>query len=293
MVACQVGWGSALARPFGRGQALHRIPLTGELIEPFWRSATFHLSNSVENNTMDAKDANELRMIALVNLLADSFYPDPEDPGPAGPWGPWIKEAISSGPFAQPWRYGPLPDPWLRHDLGANTESKWWQDYHPGPPPYWKAALADLLALAGQVDDHANPFGGQRPRPNWAVLALLRDIASLNPQPLPPVDSVFGFARRLATVALRRSREAGGEEGSRLLHRFADDWCGNNFRIPPLPAPRPGEPRPPRPEESLVLGAALFRGAASSDPGALMHAAEAAGRKVFAHGISQASPTGP
>lgn len=47
-------------------------------------------------------EPNETRLIALVNLLADAFYPNPDDHGPVGPWGPWIREAL---------QVGPLPDP--------------------------------------------------------------------------------------------------------------------------------------------------------------------------------------
>jgi len=229
-------------------------------------------------------ESNAIRLIALVNLLTDAFYPNPDDPGPVGPWGPWIKEALKDGPYPEPWKDGPLPDPW---GWRVAADGHWWQDYHPGPPPYWKAALAELAGLAGQVDNHENPFGGRTPRPNWIIGALLRDLASLNPQPLPPVDSGIGFARNLANIALRRAREAGGEQGSSLLLRFSDDWCGTVIRIPIPPKPgRPDEPRPPRPLESLVLGATLVRAASSTDVATLEKAADQAGRRIFEHGLS-------
>lgn len=165
-------------------------------------------------------------------------------------------------------------------------DDHWWQDYHPGPPPYWKAALAEPAKLAGHVDDRNNPFDGRQPRPNWIIGALLSDLVSLNPQLLPPVDPGIGFARTLADVALRHAHEAGGEQGSSVLLRFSEDWCGTiRISIPPKPGD-PGEPRPPRPQESLVLGAALVRAASWSEDGAVKKAAEAAGHRIFGHGLS-------
>lgn len=199
-------------------------------------------------------EPNEIRMIALVNRLTDAFYPNPDDPGPVGPWGPWIREALKEGP---------LPEPWG-----------------------WRvAALAELAGLAGQVDNHDNPFGGRRPRPNWA---LLSDLASLNPQPLPPVASGIGFARSLANVVDRRAREAGSEQGGNLLRRFAEDVCGNVPLFPKIPPKSGDEPRPPRPEELVVLGAALVRAASSIEVGSLRKATEEAGRRIFEQGLSMA-----
>lgn len=221
---------------------------------------------------------DEIRFIALVNRLTDALYPNPDDSGPVGPWGPWISEAIKEGPH---------PEPWGWRTAARSADGHWWQEYHPGPPPYWKAALAEVANLAAQVDNHDNPFGGRRPRPNWVIGALLHDLASLNPQPLPPIASGIGFARALANVAIRRAREAGGEQGGSLLHRFSEDWCGTVIRIPFPPKPGdPGEPRPPRPEESLVLGATLVRAAGSSEVTMLKKAAEEAGHRIFEHGLS-------
>lgn len=217
-------------------------------------------------------ELNDNRLIAMVNLLVDATLPRPDDPDPVGPWGPWIREALNEGPLPDPWRPAAAPD------------GHWWQEHHPGPPPYGTALLQDL---AGQVDDHANPFGGRRPRPNWVLGALLRDLASLNPQPLPPVDGGIGFAAALARTALRHARQAGGDQGGHLLRRFAEDWCGTVIRLPKRPTPGGGEePRPPRPQESLVLGAALVRAADRADDEALKRATEDAGRKIFAKGLA-------
>jgi hypothetical protein len=230
-------------------------------------------------------EQNETRLIALVNLFADAFYPNPDDPEPIGPWGPWIREALNEGQYPHPWRRVPLPDPWSTRAAATTTDGHWWQEHHPGPPPYWKVFLAEVAALAGQVDDHDRPFGGRRPRPNWVIAALLHDLASLDLQHLP--SSPIGFARSLANVALRHAREAGGEEGSLLLRRFSEDWCGTVIRFPSLPIPLDlDEPRPPRPEESLVLGAALIRATGSSEIGTLKQAGEDAGRRIFQHGLS-------
>lgn len=187
---------------------------------------------------------------ALVNRLVDGFYPNPDDPDPIGPWGPWIKEALKH----LPWWVGPLPDPWERGRLNA-TDDHWWQDYHPGPRP-WSRTFADLAAL--------------------------------NPQPLPPVDTGIAVARRLATVALRHASAAGGEQGGQMLRAFVDDWCGTmwRFRVPRGPGWPVGEPRPPRPEESLVLGAALIRASGFAEFGALKKAGEEAGKRIFEHGMA-------
>ncbi len=216
-------------------------------------------------------EPNEIRLIALVNLLTDAFYPNPDDPGPVGPWGPWIREALKEGP---------LPDPWRRRAAAsADDDDWWWQGPRPFPP--YKA----LAELAGHFDNELDSSGGT-PRPNWRIGALLSDLASLNPQPLPPIDGGIGFARMLALVALRRAQEAGGEQGGSLLRRFSEDWCGNSIKIPALSKPVPGEPRPPRPEESLVLGAALIRAASSSEVATLQKAAKDAGQAIFKHGLS-------
>lgn len=202
-------------------------------------------------------EANEIRLIALVNRLADAFYPNPDDADPVGPWGPWIKEALLDGPFPEPWKQGPLPDPWHGRSVASMVNGYWWQDDHPGPPPYWKAALRDIASFV-----------------------------SLNPQPLPPRYTGIAFARNLATVALRRAHDVGGEQGGSLLHSFSKDWCGNEIKIPTLSRPVPTEPRPPRPEESLVLGAALIRAAGSSDVATVAKAGKEAGSQIFQHGFS-------
>jgi hypothetical protein len=231
-------------------------------------------------------EANEIRLIALVNRLTDAFYPNPDDPGPVGPWGPWIRDALKEEPFPQPWKEGPLPEPWRR---AASTEDDdWWKNSpigpHQGPPV--RAILAALAGLSGLFDNELT-VGGKRPHPNWHGGGLLGDLVSLNPQPLPPKDGGIGFARALANVALRRAREAGGEQGASLLHQFSEDWCGTVIRFPVPPKPDdPGEPRPPRPEESLVLGAALIRAASSIEVATLKHAAEEAGQRIFKYGLS-------
>lgn len=215
-------------------------------------------------------EPNEIRLIALVNALADVSYPIPDDPEPVGPWGPWIRDALKEGPH---------PEPWSERMATRPTEGR-------GRASYRAALLAELAGLAGQVDDHDNPFGGRRPRPNWDVGLLLRDPASLNPQPLPPLDPGIHFARALANVAFRRAQEAGEEKGGSLLRRFSEDWCGT-FRIPVPPKPGdPDDPRPPRPEESLVLGAALVRMANSGAADTLKRTAGEAGYRIFKHGLS-------
>jgi hypothetical protein len=222
-------------------------------------------------------EANDIRLIALVNRLTDAFYPNPDDPGPVGPWGPWIRDALNEGPHPEPWR------------RAASTEDDdWWKNSpvgpHPGPP--LRAILAALAGLNGLFDNELTA-GGKRPHPNWHGGGLLSDLVALNPQPLPPKAGGIGFARALAFVALRRAREAGGEQGASLLRQFSEGWCGTVIPLPGLPKPHdPGEPRPPRPEESLVLGATLIRAARLSEVATLKHAAEEAGQRIFNYGLS-------
>lgn len=201
---------------------------------------------------------DHLPLIAVVNLIADGIigFPDPDDVDLPGPWGPWIREVMAMGPTPWPWKSGPLPDPW---------------------------ALAVIGGLAGHYDDELNPFGGKGPKPSWA--ALYRGLNYLNPQPLPPVDEGILFASRLASVVVRKARETGGEKGAGLLRSFASDWCGNEIPLPPIKWPiDPRGPRPPRPEESLVLGARLVRASAAVADASLRNAVADAGRKIFGHG---------
>ncbi len=218
-------------------------------------------------------EPNVRSLIALVNLFTTSLagYPNPEDPDPPGPWGPWIREALAAGP---------LPDPWVRQGRAAADDDDWWKDVHPGPRPHWLVAV--LAGLAGLYLDELNPG---RPKPNWA--ALFRPVTVLNPQPLPPVDPGVIFALNLASVVLRRARGAGGDAGAGLVRSFAEDWCGNGVIVPEVRWPGGGGgPRPPRPEESLVLGARLAGASAGIADTALKAAVDEAGTRIFRHGLS-------
>jgi hypothetical protein len=54
---------------------------------------------------------NEIRLISLVNILADAFYHNLDNTGPVGPWGPWIREALTYwSPRPQTPKVGSLDD---------------------------------------------------------------------------------------------------------------------------------------------------------------------------------------
>lgn len=151
--------------------------------------------------------------------------------------------------------------PWIKEALHDGPFPQPWRD-GPLPDPWERGRL-------NTTDDHWWQDYHPGPRP-WGQ----RELGMV-------------MARRLATVALRRANAAGGEQGGRMLSAFVDDWCGTmwRFRVPRGPGRPLGEPRPPRPEESLVLGAALIRASGFAEFGALKKAGEAAGLRIFEHGM--------
>ncbi len=157
----------------------------------------------------------------------NSGQPDPDHPLKPGPWDPVTriaaKEILRFGTSSETWRYGPQPEPWTTAVLGNA-----------------------LLAL---ITRH---------------LPALRDVigevrrageeASLNPQPLPPLEAfTIALAEALVTRvelladvagAFTDARTSGAERAAVLVGghvgRLIDDYCGNGFRLVwPFPGPPP------------------------------------------------------
>jgi hypothetical protein len=107
--------------------------------------------------------------------------------------------------------------------------------------------------------------------PHGPAFRTRADLASLNPQPLPPRDS---FAVGAATMAHELVRiavetEVRGESAAIFVKDFIDDWCGTPWphKWPwPGPGPRPKEgPRPEPWEVSIgrAIGATVLASAGS------------------------------
>lgn len=116
----------------------------------------------------------------------------------------------------------------------------------------------------------------------------------LNPQPLPPRSHVLrasaGMTARLAELAL--TSEAQNGNGTKVLLRQIDDWCGNVPRpIPwppnwPWPWPIPG----PDPDPNPWLSAEVFTVAALTlaSIGARLDVRDAKGlREAFDNGVER------
>jgi hypothetical protein len=88
------------------------------------------------------------------------------------------------------------------------------------------------------------------------------DAVSLNPQPLPPLESVVG-AQLLENVLVSAIIVVGGKgagEGAGVLRAEIDDWCGTGW---PGKWPRP---KPPKGwDESQVFAGAALAAAALAD----------------------------
>lgn len=179
---------------------------------------------------------------------------DDEHPAPPGPWDPVIRDALNPllafgaspdpwrlhSPGTQPWRIvpsvsGPHPDPWRPGPIP-------WRplELHSGllPGP-WKSIFASIAARYPAIWDL---LGGPAP---WGA-----EVA-LNPQPLPPRQAFLlslaetVLSRALLLQDLARTRQGDGpvdapSAAARYLALFADDICGNDFRLRwPFPGPRP------------------------------------------------------
>jgi hypothetical protein len=109
-------------------------------------------------------------------------------------------------------------------------------DQHPLPPGPWDPVIRAALERIAAFTPAWTHVGGE---------------VALNPQPLPPrlaflVSAVQTFAARAAL--LEEFAGAGSSDAeqrgiiivSGYVERFADEWCGNGFRLKwPFPQPRP------------------------------------------------------
>ncbi len=130
----------------------------------------------------------------------------------------------------------------------------------------------NLLSIIGTIHpeiwDAVIPHG-----PRVRVVSAFDKVA-LNPQPLPPRETLLAGAAEMAheVVRLAVASEAQGISSSAFVSEIIDDWCGTPWprKWPwPWPGPRPGtEGEGPRPEPwdiqtARVIGAVIFASVAS------------------------------
>jgi hypothetical protein len=98
------------------------------------------------------------------------------------------------------------------------------------------------------------------------------DRAALNPQPLPPQETLLAGAAEMAheVVRLAVAAEAQGGSSSAFVREIIDDWCGTPWPGKwPWPSPRPGNdgegpsPEPWDVQTARVVGAVVFASVAS------------------------------
>jgi hypothetical protein len=146
-------------------------------------------------------------LATMISVLTgrDRGREDDDHPSPPGPWDPVIRQAVERA-------LGPSPDP-------------------------WRLASASVLARHPEIID--------------AIGGGFIDEVALSPQPLPPRWAFLSSISRIVAERAELLQEfadaisPGLEErgiiiiGGRL-NRFADEWCGNGFRLKwPFPVPRP------------------------------------------------------
>jgi hypothetical protein len=119
---------------------------------------------------------------ALVKLLDDMLYPNPDDPGPYGPIGPIIRWALSdlswvllnpqplppvAGPGPQPWYFGPVPDPWRSAFLARTVIDRAVAHYQFAEASAGREQLERTTATIGaQLREFVDDYCGTRP-PRW------------------------------------------------------------------------------------------------------------------------------
>lgn len=175
---------------------------------------------STEHGTQRPLQVTQESLLAFVRAMigGSGGREDDEHPLPPGPWDPVIRLALERirafGPHPEPWAFGP----------SAAPRSAGFASICARPPELWDV------------------FGGGHG---------FCDEVALNPQPLPPR---FAFLVAVARVVTSRAevfqeitdatRREGEQQGiiivSGYIARFADDFCGSEFRPRwPFPGPRP------------------------------------------------------
>lgn len=103
--------------------------------------------------------------------------------------------------------------------------------------------------------------------PKYGPLRTRGDLASLNPQPLPPRSAYAEAAVELAGTLVRMAAEAEthGNSGAGFVSEFIDEWCGTPWpRRWPFPVPFPGpEPGPYDVMAGRISAALAFASAGS------------------------------
>jgi hypothetical protein len=130
----------------------------------------------------------------------------------------------------------------------------------------------NLLSIIGTI--HPEIWDAIIPQgPRVRVVSALERVA-LNPQPLPPRETLLAGAAEMAheVVRLAVASEAQGASSSAFVNEIIDDWCGTPWprKWPwPWPGPRPGtaaggpSPDPWDVQTARVVGAVIFASTAS------------------------------
>ena len=226
------------------------------------------------------------KLLAFVRDMIgiNSGRDDDDHPLPPGPWDPVIRVAL-----LQVAPLGPQPDPWNVFDLSLESWRATRPVFGPRPEP-WKVLLASILAKHPEIYDAIG--GGHQ----------FGEAVVLNPQPLPPRYAfLVAAARALVSRAelLQEVADATPREGTQqgiiivggFTTRFADDWCGNGFRLRwPFPGPPPHWfTHELSGIDLVVMGAELHQAAKESFSPALRESLGSAGAKFVEAGFSKMS----
>jgi len=176
---------------------------------------------------------SQQKLLSFIGMFlgTDSGREGDEHPLPPGPWDPVIRAALERSSLL-----GPSPEPWSV--FGPQSSSRTGVSTFGYPVP-WSVVFSSILARHPELYeliDGGYRFGGK---------------VSLNPQPLPPraaflvsvVKTLVGRAELMQEIG--DSMERDGEQRGIIIvggymSRFADEFCGNGFRLRwPHPEPRP------------------------------------------------------
>ncbi len=246
----------------------------------------------IEQTEQPALSITPEKFLAFVSemLGGNRGREDDEHPLQPGPWDPVIRAALRKvfGPLPDPWVFGPFPEPWV---FGPHPEP--WDIFdgsqlRHGSNVGWKAALASILAKHPGIWDVIG--GGRR-----------GEEVGLNPQPLPPryaflsavVQTVVSRAelmQEIADVAERAGTERGIIVVGGYTSQFADDWCGNGFKLRwPFPGPHPNWfPKELNGMDLVVMAAQFERAAKETFSPDLRQSLENTSKKLAEKGLSNA-----